>query len=124
MRVLLVWPAFPTTYWGMEYALPLLGARSLLPPLGLLTVAAMLPRSWEVRLCGLNVRELAPREVDHADVVFVSGMLIQRRSMEEVAGLARAHGKTVVAGGPYATTSPEALERYADCVVMGEAESL
>lgn len=124
MRVLCIWPSFPTTYWGLEYALPLLGARSLLPPLGLITVAAMLPRSWEVRLCDLNVRELDPGELDRADVVFVSGMLIQRRSIEEVCALARAHSKPVVAGGPYATTSPDQLEPFADCVVCGEAEEL
>ena len=96
----------------------------MLPPLGLITVAAMLPREWPVRLADLNVRALDPAELDWADVVFVSGMLIQRESLHAVAREARAHGKRVVAGGAYASTSPDALAAEVDCVVVGEAESL
>jgi len=124
MRVLCVYPSFPKTYWGAEYSLALTGRKSMLPPLGLLTVAALLPRHWEVRLADLNVRPLDPAALDWADVVFVSGMLIQRDSLHAVARAARARGKPVVAGGAYASTSPDALAPEVDCVVVGEAEEL
>ncbi|HJZ84906.1 MAG TPA: B12-binding domain-containing radical SAM protein [Polyangia bacterium] len=124
MRVLLVYPSFPKTYWGAEYAMPLAGRKSILPPLGLITVAALLPQHWELELADLNVRPLDPAALDRADAVFVSGMLVQRESLLEVARLARARGKIVVAGGAYASTSPDALAPYVDCVVVGEAEDL
>jgi radical SAM superfamily enzyme YgiQ (UPF0313 family) len=124
MRVLCVWPAFPVTYWGCEYTLRLLGKKAALPPLGLLTVAALLPRDWEVRLCDVNVRPLEAAELAWADVVFLSGMLIQRPSLEALATRARAQGKPVVIGGPYAATSPDEVAPFADCVVVGEAEEL
>jgi radical SAM superfamily enzyme YgiQ (UPF0313 family) len=101
-----------------------MGKRSLLPPLGLITVAALLPKDWEVRLCDLNVQTLAPEELQWADAVFLSGMLVQRDSLLKLAAQARAAGKVVVVGGPVATTSPELLTPYADCVVSGEAEEL
>jgi radical SAM superfamily enzyme YgiQ (UPF0313 family) len=101
-----------------------MGKRSLLPPLGLLTVAALLPKDWEVRLCDLNVQALAPDELQWADAVFLSGMLVQRDSLLKLAAQARAAGKVVVVGGPVATTSPELLTPFADCVVSGEAEEL
>jgi radical SAM superfamily enzyme YgiQ (UPF0313 family) len=124
MRVLLVYPSFPKTYWGAEHSLPLTGKKSMLPPLGLITVAALLPRSWPVRLADLNVRALDPAELDWADVVFVSGMLIQRESLHAIARAARERGKLVVAGGAYASTSPDALQAEVDCVVVGEAEEV
>ena len=124
MRILCLYPAFPQTYWGHENSLRLMGKRSLLPPLGLLTVAALLPKDWQVRLCDLNVRPLASGEIEWADAVFLSGMLVQRNSLLDLAARARAAGKIVVIGGPVATTSPELLEPHADCVVSGEAEEL
>ena len=98
MKVLCVSPRFPETYWGHDRALRLIGKRALLPPLGLLTVAALLPRDWEVGLCDMNVAPLDDSELVWADVIFLSGMLVQRPSMLEVAARARALGKTVVAG--------------------------
>ncbi len=124
MKVLCISPVFPETYWGHERTLQFIGKRSILPPLGLLTVAAMLPRDWEVRLCDMNVRSLEDRDLTWADVVFLSGMLVQRPSMLEVAARARAMGKTVIAGGPHATATPDALAPYVDSIVMGEAEDL
>ena len=124
MRVLCVYPSFPTTYWGAEHSLALTGKRSMLPPLGLITVAALLPASWPVRLADLNLAPLDAADLEWADVVFVSGMLIQRASLHAVARAARARGKRVVAGGAYASTSPDALAPEVDCVVVGEAEGL
>ncbi|HJX54671.1 MAG TPA: B12-binding domain-containing radical SAM protein, partial [Polyangia bacterium] len=92
MKILCLYPAFPRTYWGHEDSLRLMGKRSLLPPLGLLTVAALLPKDWEVRLCDLNVQTLAPDELQWADAVFLSGMLVQRDSLLELAVRARAAG--------------------------------
>jgi radical SAM superfamily enzyme YgiQ (UPF0313 family) len=124
MKVLCAYPAFPRTYWGAEYSLPLTGRRSMLPPLGLLTVAALLPAHWEVRLADLNLSPLDTATLDWADVVFVSGMLVQRESLLKVARAAHARGKRVVAGGAYASTNPNALAGEVDCVVVGEAEAL
>ncbi len=124
MKVLCIWPQFPETYWGHEYALRLIGKRALLPPLGLLTVAALLPRDWEVRLCDMNVRSLDEGDLDWADVVFLSGMLVQRTSMLDVAARAHARGKVIVAGGPHATATPDALAPFVDTIVVGEAEEL
>jgi radical SAM superfamily enzyme YgiQ (UPF0313 family) len=124
MRVLCVYPSFPKTYWGAEHSLALTGKKSMLPPLGLITVAALLPRDWPVRLRDLNLGPLDPADIEWAEVVFVSGMLIQRESLHAVAKAARARGKRVVAGGAYASTSPDALAPMVDCVVVGEAETL
>jgi radical SAM superfamily enzyme YgiQ (UPF0313 family) len=124
MKILLVYPAFPKTYWGAEYTMKFVGKKSILPPLGLLTVAAMLPPHWEARLCDMNVRALETSDLAWADAIFVSGMLVQREGLHEVARLARAANKPVVAGGPYASTSPEVLQPHVDCLVVGEAEEI
>jgi radical SAM superfamily enzyme YgiQ (UPF0313 family) len=124
MKVLCVSPAFPETYWGQEYALRLIGKRALLPPLGLLTVAAMLPKDWDVRLCDMNVEALDDDDLRWADVVFLSGMLVQRPWMLEVAARARAMGKLIVAGGPHATATPDAVAPHVDAIVVGEAEDI
>jgi len=123
MRALLVYPAFPRTYWGMEYAHPLTRKRALLPPLGLLTVAALLPPEYSVRLLDMNVERLRDEDLAWADVVFIGAMQIQHASYHDVIRRAHACGKLVVAGGAYATTDPDASSD-ADCVVIGESEDL
>jgi radical SAM superfamily enzyme YgiQ (UPF0313 family) len=123
LRALLVWPRFPKSYWGQEYALPLIGKAAVLPPLGLITVAALLPRHWELRLVDLNIETLADRDLLWADVVMVSAMRIQRDSFGEVVRRARALGKRVVAGGPYVTTAPDDAPGI-DHLVIGEAEDV
>jgi radical SAM superfamily enzyme YgiQ (UPF0313 family) len=124
LKVLCVYPKFPKTYWGAEYSMPLTGKGALLPPLGLLTIAALLPPDWPVRLCDMNLAPLDDADLDWADVVFLSGMIVQRDSLLEVARRARARKKTIVAGGPYANTSADSLAAEVDCVVVGEAEDL
>ena len=123
MHALLVHPAFPKTYWGMEYARLLTRRSALLPPLGLLTVAALLPSDWSVRLIDMSVEPLLEKDLNWADVVFVGAMQIQRESFHDVIRRAHLFGKTVVVGGAYPTTEPEAA-RDADCVVIGESEEL
>jgi radical SAM superfamily enzyme YgiQ (UPF0313 family) len=121
MRVLLVHAEFPITYWGFQYSLPLIHRRATLPPLGLVTVAALFPRSWELRLVDLNVEPLADADIRWADAVLVGGMLVQEASMLEVIERARVLGRRTVVGGPACTTSP-ARFASADCIFQGEAE--
>ena len=121
VRILLVYPEFPTTYWGFQHSLPLVGRRATIPPLGLVSVAALLPPDWELRLIDMNVRRLDDADIRWADAVLASGMLVQERSMHEVLGRARALGHRTVVGGPACTTSPERFPE-ADCVFLGEAE--
>ncbi len=121
MRVLLVYPKFPTTFWGFQHALRIVGKRATLPPLGLVTLAAHLPATWELRLVDLNVEPLADADLDWAETVFVGGMRIQGPSIHEVITRAHARGKVAVVGGPAPTTSPEEYGD-ADLVFRGEAE--
>lgn len=121
MKVLLVHAKFPLTYWGFQHAMPFVGARATLPPLGLITLAALLPRAWSLRLVDLNVEPLTEDDLLWADAVLVGGMLIQRASMLDVVERARRIGKRTVVGGPGPTTSSDAFEA-ADRVFVGEAE--
>jgi len=121
MRALLVHARSPVTYWSYEFALPYAGKRAALAPLGLATVAALLPGSWELRLVDLQVEPLRDGDLDWADVVLVSGMLVQAGSMRAVLSRARERGKRTVVGGPAATSTPEAFPE-ADHVFQGEAE--
>lgn len=121
MRVLLLYPEFPDTFWSFKHALKFVHKRASLPPLGLLTVAAMLPRAWEQRLVDLNVRVLRERDLAWADMVFISGMIAQRASAQALIARCRAAGKTIVAGGPL-FTSEHAQFPGVDHFVLHEAE--
>lgn len=123
MKTLLVYPLFPKTYWGQEYTNALTGKRAVVPPLGLITVAALLPRHWELRLIDMNVETLRDADVAWSDIVMISAMRIQRDSFHSVVKRAHAAGKRVVAGGPYVTTDPSAVSD-ADHLVLGESEEL
>jgi radical SAM superfamily enzyme YgiQ (UPF0313 family) len=107
MNALLLYPKFPDTFWGFKHALKFIRKRASLPPLGLLTVAAMLPPDWARRLVDLNVRKLREKDLAWADVIFVSAMIAQRDSTRELIARCRAAGKTIVAGGPLFTLEPE-----------------
>jgi len=122
MKVLLINPEYPDTYWSFRHALPFEGKRSAFPPLGLLTVSALLPSSWERRLIDLNVQSLKSSAIEWADMVFVTAMLVQKASLREVVGRCKALGKRVVLGGPYVTTTVEDLPD-ADHIFLGEAET-
>jgi radical SAM superfamily enzyme YgiQ (UPF0313 family) len=101
--------------------LPFEGKRCVFPPLGLLTVSALLPQSWERRLVDLNVQRLSTSDIDWADMVFATAMLVQKESLREVVKIAKARGKRVVLGGPYVTSTVEELPD-ADHLFRGEAE--
>jgi radical SAM superfamily enzyme YgiQ (UPF0313 family) len=121
MKVLLVSPAVPTTFWSFTHVLPLLGKRAAFPPLGLLTVAAMLPRDWELRVVDLNVRGLDDADVAWADYVLLSAMIVQERSVGKVVARCQALGKPIIAGGPLFTTGHERFPAIPH-FVLGEAE--
>jgi radical SAM superfamily enzyme YgiQ (UPF0313 family) len=121
-KVLLVYPEFPDTYWSFRHALSFVGKRSAFPPLGLLTVSAMLPHSWERRLVDLNVGPLSDADLDWADLVLVSAMLVQSASLDVVVARAKARGKRVAVGGPYVSTGAKSVAG-ADHIFVGEAET-
>lgn len=121
MKVLLVNPEYPDTYWSFRHALPFEGKRSAFPPLGLLTVSALLPGSWERRLVDLNVRPLKPSDIEWADIVFLTAMLVQKESLKQVVELCKARGKRVAIGGPYVTTTENLPD--VDHLFLGEAET-
>src|ERR1051325_8840659 len=121
MKFFLINPEFPDTYWSFRHALPFEGKRCAFPPLGLLTVSALLPQTCERRLVDLNVQRLTTADLDWADMVFATAMLVQKESLREVVKLAKARGKRVVLGGPYVTSTIEELPD-ADHIFRGEAE--
>ena len=122
MKVLLINPEFPDTYWSFRHALPFEGKRCAFPPLGLLTVSALLPENWERRLVDLNVQPLKESDIEWADMVFATAMLVQKESLREIAKKCKAMGKRVVLGGPYVTSTIEELPD-ADHLFLGEAET-
>jgi len=122
MKILLIWPKFPETFWGFKYALPFISKKAALPPLGLLTVATILPKEFEKKLIDLNVEKLNEKDLKWADFVFVSAMVIQKESAREIIKRAKKLGKKIVAGGPLFTTGYEEFLEDIDHFVLGEAE--
>ena len=120
-KVLLLYPEFPDTFWSFKHALKFIHKRAALPPLGLLTVAAMLPTGWSKRLIDLNVAKLRDADLEWADLVMVSGMIAQRDSALALIARCKAAGKTVVAGGPL-FTSEHAQFTGVDHFILNEAE--
>jgi radical SAM superfamily enzyme YgiQ (UPF0313 family) len=123
MNALLIYPEFPETFWSFTHALKFVGKRAAQPPLGLMTIAALLPHAWKKRLVDVNVERLRDRDLDWADVVMLSAMHIQGESLANIVERCRAKGLRTVVGGPIASSVPSA-ELKADHVVIGEAESL
>ncbi len=124
MKVLLINPEMPSSFWSFLETCKLLGHKTLLPPLGLLTVAALLPQEWEFRLADLNTRTLTPADWQWADLVMITGMIIQQEGILNLIRQAKKRGKTTVVGGPYVTSTPqEAQAAGANFVVRGEGET-
>ena len=121
MNILLVYPEFPDTFWSFKNALRFIRKKASSPPLGLMTVAAMLPQDWSLRLVDVNVSRLSEVDLGWADMVFISGMTVQRESAREIISRAHAAGVTIVAGGPLFTIEPEGFE-LVDHFVLNEAE--
>jgi len=121
MKILLVYPHYPTTFWSFRYAMKFIDRKASFPPLGLLTVAAMLPDSWEKRVIDMNVKALTDKDLGWADYVFISAMTIQRQSVREVIDRCRRLGVKTVAGGPLFTSCHEDFPEV-DHLVLGEGE--
>ncbi|MBF0529962.1 MAG: B12-binding domain-containing radical SAM protein, partial [Deltaproteobacteria bacterium] len=84
MKILMVYPEYPLTFWGFKHALRFISKRAAYPPLGLLTVAAMLPKDWDISLLDMNVEKLRDRDLDRVDYVMISAMLVQKDSVDEI----------------------------------------
>jgi radical SAM superfamily enzyme YgiQ (UPF0313 family) len=123
VNILLVYPRCPDTFWNFGHILHFVGKKAAFPPLGLLTIAAMLPETWSLKLIDLNVQDLDDEDITWADAVFVSAMIVQEDSAREVITRAKDSGKTVVVGGPLVTTGSERFPEP-DCCVIGEAEEI
>ncbi|MEI8356218.1 MAG: B12-binding domain-containing radical SAM protein [Deltaproteobacteria bacterium] len=121
MKILLVYPHYPDTFWSFRHALKFIGRKASFPPLGLLTVAALLPGEWEKKLVDMNVHALTDAELEWADYVFISAMSIQGKSAREVIERCRQLGVKTVAGGPLFTACHEDFPGV-DHLVLGEAE--
>ncbi len=123
MRTLFLYPLFPPTFWSYEKILELVNRKVLLPPLGLVTVAALLPQHWEMKLVDRNVREVTAEEWDWAELVVISGMIVQKADMAEQIARAKQRGLPVAVGGPFASSTPDAPElNLADFKVLDEGE--
>jgi radical SAM superfamily enzyme YgiQ (UPF0313 family) len=122
MKILLVFPQIPTTFWSFHNALKFISKKSSEPPLGLLTIAALLPQNWEKRLIDMNVSSLLDEHIQWADYVFLTGMNVQRQSFKEVVHHCNRLNTPVVAGGPMVTTDGTVFEGV-DHYVLNEAEN-
>ena len=121
MKILMVYPRYPNTFWSFRYALKFISKKASFPPLGLLTVAAMLPGKWQKRLVDMNVTGLTDEDIKWADYVFVSAMVVQRSSAKEVIARCRRLDTRVVAGGPLFSMGHEEFDEV-DHLVLDEAE--
>jgi radical SAM superfamily enzyme YgiQ (UPF0313 family) len=121
MKILLVYPNIPETFWSFKHALKFVSKKAANPPLGLLTVAAMLPKEWDKKLIDMNVASLKDKDIKWADFVFVSAMAIQETSVKEVLDRCQALGVKTVVGGPLFTSNRDKFAQ-ADHLVLNEAE--
>jgi len=122
LRALLVYPRYPDTFWSFRHALKLIHKKASHPPLGLLTIASLLPKTWELKLLDLNVEPLREESLKWAEVVLIGAMSVQRESAQETIQKARQFGKKVVAGGPLFTAFHKDFMEVVDHLVLDEAE--
>jgi len=120
-NALLVYPEYPPSYWGMHYALEIFGINAAFPPLGLLTLAALFPPGFDIRIVDMNVTSLEASDLEWADLVCTSSMIVQRESLQSVIERCNRAGVPVVAGGPYPTTYHRELKGV-DHFVLDEVE--
>jgi len=123
MNILLIYPKYPDTFWSFKNALKFISKKAVHPPLGLITVAAMLPPDWGKKLVDMNVKTLKDRDLEWADMVFVSAMVVQKEAVREVIHRCKTAGKKVVAGGPLFSAGYEEFAEV-DHFVLGEAEEI
>lgn len=123
MKVLLVYPQTPATFWSFQHVLPFISKRAAFPPLGLLTVAAMLPRHWDLRLVDTNVTRLRDEDLRWADYVMISAMIVHKESVNAIVARCQKLSKTIIAGGPLFTTGHAGFPQI-NHFVLGEAEEV
>ncbi len=119
---LLVYPEIPETYWSYKHALSFIGKRALMPPLGLATIAAMIPDRFSCRIVDMNVEALSDDDLLGSDIVLISAMLVQKVSFHEVVARCNRLGVPVAAGGPYPTSCPDQMFGV-DHLVLNEGET-
>src|SRR6202795_4892440 len=124
IKVLMVWPRFPASFWSLGEAMEIVPERSLVPPLGLITVATLCPKQWKIRLVDLAFEELSDEDILWADLVMVSAMAVQREGVRQTLERASKLNRRTMIGGPYASSDPEALLPLADHVVVGEPDEI
>src|SRR4030042_923536 len=122
LKILLVYPRYPDTFWSFRHALRIISKKAAFPPLGLLTIAAMLPKEWDKKRVDMNAATLTDKNIKWADYVFISAMVVQRTSAQEVIKRCRKFGTKVVAGGPLFTSESEYYQDV-DHMVLNEAET-
>jgi len=122
LKILLVYPRHPDTFWSFGHSLKFISRKAVSPPIGLLTVAALLPKEWEKKLVDLNVEPLKDDDIQWADYVFISAMEVQHTSVDEIVTKVKALGKKIVAGGPLFTITPDRFQQV-DHLVLQEAEA-
>ncbi len=120
-KILLIYPEIPPTYWSFKYALPFIKKKASIPPLGLLTVAAMLPPTYTAKLIDMNVTALSDEAIAQADMVFTSSMIVQKNSLAQLGERCRKLQIPHIAGGPYPSSSYEKIKNV-DHFVLNEAE--
>lgn len=121
MKILMVYPEYPETFWSFKHILKFISKKAAFPPLGLLTVSSLLPKHWTKKLIDLNIRELKNKHIAWADMVFISAMIVQKESVKEIIARCKAQGKTVIAGGPLFTTGYKEFEGV-DHFILNEGE--
>ena len=121
MKILFVYPEIPVTYWGFQHALKFISKKAVFPPLGLLTVASLIPDRFEKKLIDLNIEKLTDKDIKWADYVFISAMVIQKASVGEIIQRCKTLGVKIVAGGPLFTSEWEAYSNV-DHLVLNEGE--
>jgi radical SAM superfamily enzyme YgiQ (UPF0313 family) len=124
VRVLMVWPSMPPSFWGFGGMLKLLPEQSIMPPLGLITIAALCPPAWTIRLIDRAFEELSDEDLLWADLVMISAMHAQRADTHLILERARKLKRRTIVGGPYASSQPEVLLKLADHVVVGEPDEV
>jgi radical SAM superfamily enzyme YgiQ (UPF0313 family) len=121
-NILLVYPEVPSnTYWSFKHALKYIGKKSAMPPLGLITVAALFPEDYNIRLIDMNIEPLEDTDIKWADAVFISAMIVQQESLKKVIAQCKPYNKTIVAGGPYVNSNHDDIHGV-DHLVLGEVE--
>jgi radical SAM superfamily enzyme YgiQ (UPF0313 family) len=123
MKILLVSPKTPDTFWSFKYAVRFVSRKASMAPLGLLTVAGMLPKDWSLKLVDLNMTALRDEDLRWADYVLLGAMIVHRESVHEIAARCAVLGKTIIAGGPLFTTGYDAFPEIQH-FVLGEAEEI